>query len=72
MRNSLLKLCCVLGDTCTRREILRLRCEAQLVNAIWETIPLYCGNRMEHTDTLCGPQRFSVLKQVVHIITTVL
>jgi hypothetical protein len=36
-----------------------------------ETVAIYCGNHTEHTDTLCGQNaEFSVLKQVVHIVTT--
>jgi translation initiation factor IF-1 len=36
-----------------------------------ETVAVYCENRTEHTDTLCGRmQSFSKLKQVVHIVTT--
>jgi hypothetical protein len=37
-----------------------------------ETVAVYCENHTEHTYTLCldRMQSFSVLKQVVHIITT--
>jgi hypothetical protein len=36
-----------------------------------ETVAVYCENHTERTDKLCGRmQRFSVLKQVVHIVTT--
>jgi hypothetical protein len=36
-----------------------------------ETIGVYCENHTEHTDTLCGEMTvFSVLRQVVHILTT--
>jgi hypothetical protein len=33
-----------------------------------ETVAVYCENRMEHTDTLCGQNaEFSMRKQAVHI-----
>jgi hypothetical protein len=36
-----------------------------------ETVAVYCENRKERTDTLCEYYSdFSMLKQVVHIITT--
>jgi hypothetical protein len=36
-----------------------------------ETVAVYCESHTEHTDTLCGRmQGFSVLKQVVHKVTT--
>jgi hypothetical protein len=37
-----------------------------------ERVAVYCENHMEHTDTLCvgRMQSFSVLKQVVRILTT--
>jgi hypothetical protein len=31
-----------------------------------ETVAVYCENRTEHTNTLCG---FLILKQVVHTVT---
>jgi hypothetical protein len=35
-----------------------------------ETVAVYCENHMEHIDTLCGQNvEFSMLKQVVHIVT---
>jgi hypothetical protein len=38
-----------------------------------ETFAVYCENRTEHTDTLYGQnENFSMSKQVVHIVTTVL
>jgi hypothetical protein len=37
-----------------------------------ETVAVYCENRTEHTNTLCGQTEeiFSVFKRVVHILTT--
>jgi hypothetical protein len=36
-----------------------------------ETVAVYCKNHTEHTDILCGQSAdFSVVKQVVHIVTT--
>jgi hypothetical protein len=36
-----------------------------------ETVAVYCENHTEHTDTLCGQKaEFSVLKRVVHRVTT--
>jgi hypothetical protein len=36
-----------------------------------ETVAVYCENHTEHTDTPCGQNAdFSVLKQMVYIITT--
>jgi translation initiation factor IF-1 len=38
-----------------------------------ETVAVYCENRTEHTDTLCGRMQSSdMLKQVVHVVTAVL
>jgi hypothetical protein len=36
-----------------------------------ETVAVYCENRTEHTNTPCEQnESFSVLKHVVHIVTT--
>jgi hypothetical protein len=36
-----------------------------------ETVGVYYENHMEHTNTLCEQNvEFSMLKQVVHIVTT--
>jgi hypothetical protein len=36
------------------QEILRLRYKAQPVNAVRETVAVYCENHTEHTNALCG------------------
>jgi hypothetical protein len=38
-----------------------------------ETVAAYCENHKNQTDALCGQvQSFSVLKQVVHVVTGLL
>jgi hypothetical protein len=36
------------------------------------TVPVYCEDHTEHTDTLCGQNaKFLMLKELVHIATSV-
>jgi hypothetical protein len=48
---------------------LRRRYKPQQVNAVWETIAVYCENHTEHRNILCGRNaEFQyMLKRVVHI-----
>jgi hypothetical protein len=45
-----------------------------LLTLFREMVAVYCENRMEHINTLCGqnPEPFLMLKQMVHIVTTAL
>jgi hypothetical protein len=51
---------------------LCLRCKAQPVMLFGEKIAVYCANHTEYVNTLCIKCSLCILKNVVHVITTVL
>jgi hypothetical protein len=47
---------------------LRLRYKAQPVNAIGETVSVYCENHTGHTDTLCGRNAVLICRSRWYIV----